>query len=72
SVVLWSVDTEDWSGVSTDHIVNAVRQGIKDGGIILCHDFLTSKCHTAEALRIIIPELLAEGYEFVTVSELMA
>ena len=72
SVVLWTVDTEDWSGVSTDHIVNAVRNQIKDGGIILCHDFLTSKCHTPEALRIIIPELLAQGYEFVTVSELLA
>ncbi|MBQ3101122.1 MAG: polysaccharide deacetylase family protein [Clostridia bacterium] len=71
SVVLWSVDTEDWSGVSTDHIVNAVREGVKDGSIILCHDFLTNKCHTVEALKIVIPELIEEGYEFVTVSELL-
>ncbi len=71
SVVLWSVDTDDWSGASTEHIVNAVRNEIKGGGIILCHDFLTKKCHTTEALRIIIPELLEQGYEFVTVSELL-
>lgn len=71
SVVLWSVDTDDWSGATTEHIVNSIRNGIKGGGIILCHDFLTKKCHTAEALRIVIPELLEQGYEFVTVSELL-
>lgn len=71
SVVLWSVDTDDWSGVSKEHIIEAVRSELRGGGIILCHDYLTEKCHTVEALRVIIPELLAEGYEFVTVSQLL-
>ena len=71
SVVLWSVDTDDWSGVTTEHILNQIRGSIGNGDIILCHDFLTEKCHTVEALRIIIPELLSQGYEFVTVSELL-
>jgi len=71
SVVLWSVDTDDWSGVSTEHIVNEIKEKICGGSIILCHDFLTEKCHTVDALRIIIPELLSQGYEFVTVSDLL-
>ena len=71
SVVLWSVDTRDWSGVSARQIVNTVRDGVCGGCIILCHDFVSGGGHTVEALRILIPELLADGYEFVTVSELI-
>ncbi|MDE5738527.1 MAG: polysaccharide deacetylase family protein, partial [Oscillospiraceae bacterium] len=41
----------------------------KDGMIILMHDF-TGNSQTVEALKTIIPTLQAQGYEFVTVSEL--
>ena len=49
----------------------AILKDVKDGSIILCHDYVVGKSHTPEALRRVIPELLAEGYEFVTVSELL-
>jgi len=43
--------------------------GIKPGDIILCH---WSSKPTYEAMKVILPELKAQGYEFVTVSELIA
>ncbi len=46
-----------------------IMDQIKDGGIILLHDAQGNKL-TVEALDLLIPALLDEGYQFVTVSEL--
>ena len=72
TVVLWSVDTRDWTHRTAYAIAETVTQNVKDGDVILCHDFISGESHTAEALRIFIPKLLEEGYEFVTVSELIS
>lgn len=71
SVILWSIDTRDWAGTSVDAIVKNVSNNVKSGDIILMHDYVSSKCNTVAALRIIIPELLGRGYTFVTVSRLI-
>ena len=71
SVVLWSIDTRDWAGTSAIDICKEVYKNIEDGSIILMHDYVCGESHTAEALRIIIPELKKLGYRFVTVSELI-
>lgn len=71
SVIIWSVDTRDWAGTPTSTIVGNVMKKIKSGDIILMHDYVTKSCHTIEALKIIIPRLLDEGYTFVTVSRLI-
>ena len=71
TVVCWSVDTRDWAHTSTEEIVNHVLSSVEGGDIILFHDFVSGESPTPEALRQIIPVLLKEGYEFVTVSELM-
>ncbi len=72
TIVLWSVDTRDWahtpSAVIADHVLSEVR----GGDIILFHDFIGKDSPTPEALRLVIPQLLSEGYEFVTVSELLS
>ena len=72
TVVLWSVDTRDWTHRTAEAIAKTVTDNVKSGDVILCHDFISGESHTAEALRIFIPKLLAEGYEFVTVSELIS
>ncbi len=71
SLVLWTVDTKDWVPVSCDSIVNTVIKSAGGGEIILMHDYVVGKSNTPDALRILIPRLLAEGYTFVTVSELL-
>jgi len=72
TVVCWSVDTRDWAHTPSDDIVNNVLSSVEGGDIILFHDFVSGESPTPDALRRIIPVLLREGYEFVTVSELIS
>lgn len=69
-MIIWSLDTHDWQGRMPNEIVSAVLNGIQGGDILLFHDY-TAKANTITALERLIPELLKDGYEFVTVSELM-
>ena len=48
-----------------------VKSNVRNGSIILMHDFIGKNSPTPEALRQIIPMLLELGYEFVTVSQLL-
>lgn len=66
-MILWSVDTRDWESRDADAVIEQVLGQVQDGDIILMHDLYGS---TAEACKTIIPELIAQGYQLVTVSEL--
>lgn len=67
-VILWSVDPEDWRDRDQDRIVSAVVEHVSDGDIILLHDLFPS---SAQAALRIVDSLLAKGYCFVTVEQLM-
>lgn len=69
AVILWSVDPKDWATDDRDLIVRRVMQNVKSGDIILMHDASTS---SVEAAAEIIDFLRAQGYTFLTVSELAA
>ncbi len=64
----WSLDTEDWLSRDASSIIAAVQENVQDGDIILMHDSYSS---TAEACETLIPWLLEQGYQLVTVPELM-
>lgn len=70
SVILWSVDPNDWRVVAPGKIANTVMSQVKPGSIILLHDGI-SPSGTPEALALIIDDLVSQGYEFMTVSELL-
>jgi len=72
SIVLWSLDTNDWKCPGADSIVNTVLSSVRPGDIVLMHDYVVGDSSTPAALKIILPKLLDEGYKFVTVSELMS
>ena len=71
-IILWSIDTLDWAHTPSNDIVRKVLENVKGGDIILMHDYLSGYGGTTDALRVIIPELLERGFEFVTVSELIS
>ncbi len=71
SVVLWSIDTRDWTGTSAANIENEIINNVKDGSIVLMHDYICGESHTGDALKSVIPRLKELGYRFVTVSELI-
>lgn len=66
--VLWSVDTEDWRAKSAEQVYRAVMDDVSGGDIILLHE---NGKYTIEALPRIIKALQEQGYELVTVSELV-
>lgn len=69
SFVNWSVDTLDWKSKNADAVYNEIMEYATDGAIILCHDLHKT---TVDAMERAIPDLLEEGYQLVTVSELMS
>lgn len=71
TVVCWSVDTLDWAHTPSDKIIENVLSSVKGGDIILFHDYVSGESPTIKALETIIPTLIDEGYQFVTVSELI-
>jgi len=74
-VILWSVDPFDWKDpgpqVVEQRILSGWKEsgGVKPGAIILSHDIHKG---TIEAMPATLDALLAKGYKFVTVSELLA
>lgn len=66
--VMWTVDPLDWATENTDQIVNKVVTETEENDIILLHDCYKSSVQAA--LRI-VDILQAEGFEFVTVDELL-
>ena len=69
--ILWSLDTRDWSMPKSDKIVSKIEGSASEGDIILFHDLDDKRLPTPAALRKIIPYLIDNGYEIVTVSELL-
>lgn len=67
SYILWSVDPEDWKYKDANVVKEHVLDSVEDGDIILLHDIHYT---TAEALKLILPELYARGYQVVSVSKL--
>lgn len=68
SVIFWSLDTEDWRTRSASATYDVIMKNVKSGSIILCHDLHEA---TGEAMELVIPALVEQGYQLVTVSELL-
>ena len=66
--VLWDVDPLDWCSTNVDKIVRNVLSHTKENSIILMHDSYDS---TVTAALQVVDILKAEGYEFVTVDEIL-
>jgi len=67
-VVLWDIDPRDWAGGSAASISNHVVTHARNGSIVVLH---LSARHTAAAIPIMVGELRAKGFEFVTVSTML-
>ena len=66
--VMWSVDPLDWCSDNVSCITRKVVSKVQENDIILMHDYYDSSVTAALA---IVDELMAEGYEFVTVEEIL-
>lgn len=68
-VIQWNIDTVDWKQErSAQTILDSVLAKLKDGSIILSHN---NGYRIEQYLPVLIETAKAQGYEFVTVSELL-
>lgn len=69
TVVNWSVDPLDWKKRDSQVVHDEIMKQVKPGAIVLSHDIYPS---TVEAMPRIIDELIAKGYKFATLSQMIA
>lgn len=67
-VVLWSIDTLDWKYRNAQQLLPNVKNNLHNNAIVLMHDIHQS---TADGLDSVLAYLQGQGYEFVTVSEIL-
>ncbi len=66
------IDCQDYMpNVTAEERAEYILNGAKDGVIVLLHD-AAGNDNTVDALKIALPELVSQGYEFVTLTELFA
>ena len=64
-IIDWTIDTLDWTNASEDEIYERVWNNRFSGGIVLMHDGYP---HTVYALKRLLPDLKADGYQVLSVS----
>ncbi|WP_337098566.1 polysaccharide deacetylase family protein [Paenibacillus sp. YIM B09110] len=67
-----NMEAMDWAAPGVDHIVSKTMEQVRDGGILIFHDGYGDRSQTVEAVRLLLIDLKKRGYQFVTVSELLA
>jgi peptidoglycan/xylan/chitin deacetylase (PgdA/CDA1 family) len=71
-IIDWDVDTEDWKpGRTSDEIFKTIARQVEPGSIILEHCAGGDRSATVQSLRKTIEYLKAQGYEIVTLDELL-
>ena len=66
--VLWTIDPLDWCSNNADGVTRKVLSKARENAIILMHDSYAS---TVTAALRVVDELQEQGYEFVTVDEIL-
>lgn len=69
TMILWSGSSHDWSIKDANKVYRNTFQCAADGAIILYHDIYD---FTADAIERVVPDLISQGYQLVTISELIA
>jgi peptidoglycan/xylan/chitin deacetylase (PgdA/CDA1 family) len=74
AVMMWSVDSRDSINprISKEKIIHNVLKNVQPGGIVLLHDGGGHHENTVKALPEIIASLKEQGYEFVTIAQLLS
>ena len=68
SFIMWDVDSLDWKSKNEASILTEIQREVKNGSIILMHDI---HAETVHALPKVIDYLKGQGYDFVTVPDLL-
>ena len=74
--MMWNVSGQDWKGHAADEIKHRIHRQIRGGDVILLHDgshtgLGADRSQTILATDLLIAEAKSEGFEFVTIPEMM-
>lgn len=69
--IRWTGDSQDWALPGVDAMVSNALLYLHSGSIILMHDGGGDRSQDVEALPKLIEQVQSEGYEFVTIADLM-
>lgn len=67
--IMWSVDPQDWKRPGSSVVTRRLVSGASPGGILLAHDI---HAPTIDAIPSALDQLIAKGYRFVTVTQLIS
>jgi peptidoglycan-N-acetylglucosamine deacetylase len=75
--IMWNATGYDWKPLPADRIVTLVSRQIRGGDVILLHDgshanAIADRSQTVIATTRLIEKYQGEGYEFVTIPEMLA
>jgi peptidoglycan/xylan/chitin deacetylase (PgdA/CDA1 family) len=68
--VMWSVVPEDWVRPGVATVVRRVLKQVENGSLIVLHDGACGGQDVAVTVQALIPQLIHQGYEFVTINTL--
>ncbi|MGX7197357.1 polysaccharide deacetylase family protein [Enterococcus olivae] len=68
-IIQWDIDSYDWQSKDKDATIQRINDTVVPGGIILMHDIHPS---TIAAVADVIDNLHEQGYEIVTIEDLLA
>lgn len=69
TTIMWSVDPLDWKYRDSARVSAELLRGAAPGAILLCHDIHAT---TIEAIPTVLAQLQDQGFEFLTVRDLLA
>ena len=62
-VSMWNIDTEDWRGTIPEAILEHFRNSLEPHKVVLMHDGGLDRVNTILALRLVLHEILMQGYQ---------
>ena len=68
--MMWSVVPEDWVRPGIALVVQRVLNQVQNGSLIVLHDGACGGQDVATTTALLVPQLLSQGYQFVTIDTL--
>jgi peptidoglycan/xylan/chitin deacetylase (PgdA/CDA1 family) len=66
-----NLESQDWEQPGVEHILSASRKSVRNGSILIFHDGYGDRSQTIQAVKKLVSELKSQGYQLLTVSELL-
>jgi peptidoglycan/xylan/chitin deacetylase (PgdA/CDA1 family) len=70
-MVLWSIDTRDYSARSPKPVIYTTLSGSRAGSVVLMHDGPGQRPNTLAAVQKIVPALRRKGYRLVSLPQML-